>query len=114
MRLILPMVVALSSLLAFPALAAQNETVCTSQAEIIQAVKGDDPSVTFAIYKGEDADAIQAGMAQIGVVLEGNREFIVFSNGSDVDFLVGVKDGCYEGSAKVPHRFIDKWLGEGA
>jgi hypothetical protein len=104
MRLILPLI-ALLSTLAFPAMAAQE---CHSPDTVIESVTNE--GVTFAIYEGQEAQAIQDGMAQMGAKLEGPRVFVVFQNGSGTDLLVGFKDGCYEGSAQVPHRFIDAWL----
>jgi hypothetical protein len=98
---------ALLSTLAFPAMAAQE---CHSPQAVIESVAKDSEGVTFAIYEGQEAQSIQDGMAQMGAKLEGPRVFVVFQNGTGVDLLVGFKDGCYEGSAQVPHRFIDAWL----
>jgi hypothetical protein len=101
------LLIALLSTLAFPAMAAQE---CHSPQAVIESVTKDSEGVTFAIYEGQEAQAIQDGMAQMGAKLEGPRVFVVFQNGSGTDLLVGFKDGCYEGSAQVPHRFIDAWL----
>lgn len=106
MRLTLLIAAALSTLLAFPALAAQE---CVSVDQMIQLAEAE-PGLTHAIYEGQEAEAIKAGMAQMGADLQGPRVFVLFSDGSDVDLLVGFRDGCYEGSAKVPHRFVDAWL----
>jgi hypothetical protein len=107
---------ALFTLFAFPALAAQ-EPQCTSQAEVIHTVAERFPEAKYAIYTGQEAAEIQAGMASMGSKLEGGGErvFILFTNGSGVDLLVGIYNGCYEGSAQIPHELIDGWLaGEGA
>jgi hypothetical protein len=106
MRLTLLTAAILSTLLAWPALAAQE---CVSVDQMIQLAESE-PGLTHAIYEGQEAQAIQDGMAQMGAKLEGPRVFVVFQNGTGTDLLVGFKDGCYEGSAQVPHRFIDAWL----
>jgi hypothetical protein len=98
---------ALALLSTTPAMAAQE---CASPQAVIESVTKDSEGVTFAIYEGQEAQSIQDGMAQMGAQLEGPRVFVVFQNGTGVDLLVGFKDGCYEGSAQVPHRFIDAWL----
>jgi hypothetical protein len=102
---------ALLSTLAFPAMAAQE---CVTVDHMVQ-LSESQPGLTHAIYEGQEAEAIKAGMAQMGAELQGPRVFVVFNDGSATDLLVGFKDGCYEGSAQVPHRFIDAWLaGSGA
>jgi hypothetical protein len=109
MRLIL--IAAALACLATPALAAQECTTVDQMVELSES----EPGLTHAIYEGQEAQSIQDGMAQMGAVLEGTRVFVVFSDGTDTDLLVGFNGGCYEGSAKVPHRFIDAWLaGSGA
>jgi hypothetical protein len=92
--------------LATPAVAAQECTTVDQMVELSES----EPGLTHAIYEGQEAQSIQDGMAQMGAKLEGPRVFVVFQNGSGTDLLVGFKDGCYEGSAQVPHRFIDAWL----
>lgn len=90
-------------------MAAQDQE-CPSVDAVIASVTKDSETITYAIYKGQEAQAIVDGIGQTGKKLEGERVFVVFQDGSGVDLLVGFKDGCYEGHASVPHTFIDAWL----
>lgn len=81
---------------------------CVSVDQVVALAK--ERNLGISVYTGQEAEAIKAGMAQMGAALEGRRIFMVLSDGSGVDLLIGFKDGCHEGSARVPHKFIDAWL----
>jgi hypothetical protein len=108
--LIASLMLVLSVLTIQPSFSATAPAECVSVEAAIKIMTDKYPDATFAVYEGQEAQAIQDGMAQMGAKLEGRRTFVVFQNGSGVDLLIGFKNGCYEGAAQVPHRFIDAWL----